>query len=111
MENPYKNIQLKNWPDYWLAVTGFSFVIIFGGLVAGQQLPGGIVAWVMLFGGLVIFSIGAQISHYKVHLKGIEGNMNVWVSKWRHNFLADALAVVGLLLVLCALAKLLNYLG
>jgi len=109
MENPFKNIQLKNWPDYWLAVTGISFVILLGGLVAGQQLLGGTVNWVMFFGGLILFGIGAQKAHYKAHINGIEGNMNVWVSKWRHSLLADVFAVAGLLLVLFAIAKFIGY--
>ncbi len=103
MENPFKNIQLKNWPDFLLAISGVSFVLVLGALVADQKLPGGTVAWAMLFGGLVIFGIGAQKAHYKTHIKNIKGNANVWVSKWRHSLLADAFAGVGLLLILFAI--------
>lgn len=109
MENPFKNIQLKNWPDYWLAVTGASFVILLGGLVAGQQLPGGTVNWVIFFGGLVLLGIGAQKAHYKVHIKDGEGNMNVWVSKWRHSIAADIFVIVGLLLVLFSIEKFIGH--
>jgi hypothetical protein len=99
MSNPFQNIQLKNWPDYWLAVNGISFVLILGALVAGQELLGRTVTWVILFGGFLFFGIGAKKSHYKAHVKGVQGNMNVWVSKWRHSFLADAFAIIGIVLV------------
>lgn len=109
VENPFRNIQLKNWPDFWLAITGIAFVVVLTGLVAGQQLPGGSATWVMLFGGFVMFGIGAQKAHYKAHLKGVEGNINVWVSKWRHSLLADLFAVIGVLLVLCAVVLFLGW--
>jgi hypothetical protein len=51
MDNPLKNIQLKNWPDYWLAITGISFALVLGGLISGQHLPGMTVYWVMLLAG------------------------------------------------------------
>lgn len=102
MSNPFKNIQLKNWPDFWLAVTGPAFIIVLGALVTGKNIPGNTVTWVILFGGLVLFGIGAQKAHYKAHIKGVQGNMNVWVSKWRHSFLANTFAILGLALVLLA---------
>jgi hypothetical protein len=100
MVNPFKNIELKNWPDYWLAVSGLGFIILLGALVAGKNQPGSTVAWVILFGGLLLFGIGGKIAHYKAHIKGVEGNINVWVSKWRHGFLADTLAIIGIILII-----------
>ena len=109
MENPFKNIRLKHWPDYWLALTGPCLIIFLGALVANAEIPGNTVTWVILFSGMFIFGIGAQVAHYKIHLKGLEGNANVWISKWRHSFLANIFAVVGLSLILCAAAIFLVY--
>ncbi|MDR4516628.1 MAG: hypothetical protein MRK00_04485 [Nitrosomonas sp.] len=109
MVNPFKNIQLKYWPDYLLAITGVSFLVLLVGMISGRQIPGGIVYWVILFGGLVSFGIGAQIAHYRAHLKEIEGNINIWVSKWRHTILADSFAVIGVILVLYALGHFLGF--
>ena len=109
MTNPFKNIPLKDWPDYWLAVTGISFIIILSGLAAGKEFPGGTVAWIILFGGLLLFGIGAKKSYYKAHIKGVEVNINVWVSKWRHGFLSNTFAVIGVCMVLFSLSIFLGY--
>lgn len=98
MTDPFKNIQLKDWPDFFLAISGTSFVLILGALVAHQNMPGGIVNWLLFFGGTVLFGIGAKKAHYKARDINLPGN--VWVSKWRCDFLANTFALGGVALVL-----------
>ena len=51
------------------------------------------------FGGLVLFGIGGKAAHYKYRDPSIKGNSNAWFSGWRHSFLADTLAALGLVFV------------
>lgn len=99
MNNPFRNIQLKDWPDFLLAISGVSFVLslvaLFGGLsIAAMIVP--------VFGGLVLFGIGGKIAHYRYRDASIIGNSNAWFAGWRHSFLADIFAGLGVFLILIA---------
>lgn len=99
MENPFRNIQLKDWPDFLLAITGFSFVISLIALFGGSAFAG---LFVLAFGGLVLFGIGGKVAHYRFRDATIKGNSNAWFPGWRHSLLADCFAGLGMLLVIVA---------
>lgn len=100
MENPFKNIQLKDWPDFLLAISGVTFVVSLIALFGGSSFAG---LLVLTFGGLVLFGIGGKIAHYRFRDATIQGNSNAWFSGWRHSLLADCFAALGILLVVIAI--------
>ncbi|MEP2627445.1 MAG: hypothetical protein ABJP66_06585 [Hyphomicrobiales bacterium] len=100
MENPLKNIEFKVWPDYLLAVSALLLVISVGALFAGAPLGLPLSA---LFGGFFLFAIGGKIAHYKFRAPEAKGNANVWVSGWRHSFVADCFALLGVGLIVWAI--------
>lgn len=96
MENPLKNIELKVWPDFLLAVSAVCLVMAVGSLLAGVPIA---LPLSPLFGGIFVFAIAAKISHYRFRDRSIKGNSNAWFSGWRHSVLADGLAVGGIGLI------------
>ncbi|WP_115718825.1 hypothetical protein [Gallaecimonas mangrovi] len=95
MSNPFKNIELKYWPDFVLAISGISFVMVLGALIAGVTLPGGTLGWVLLFFGVIAFGVAGKHAHYRRHDKEI----HKWVSAWRASFLSNILVLVSLGLI------------
>ena len=77
LENPFRNIQLKDWPDFLLAVSGVSFVVSLIAFFGGSSSA---VPFVLVFGGLVLFGIGGKIAHYRFRDGAIKGNSNALVS-------------------------------
>jgi hypothetical protein len=89
----FKNAKIQYWPEYWLVICGACLVVVLTGVVAGRlDVP-----WLLLFGGLCLFGFGAKIAHYRERDKKLSSN--VWVSKWRHSFMADVFALCGFCLV------------
>lgn len=99
VENPFKNIQLKDWPDFLLAISGVSFIVSLIALFGGSSFAA---ALVLVFGGFVLFGIGGKAAHYRFRDSSIKGNSNAWFSGWRHSLLADSLAGSGVLLIVAA---------
>lgn len=99
MENPFKNIQLKDWPDFLLAITGVSFVTSLIALFGDSSFAS---LFVLTFGGLALLGIGGKIAHYRFRDPTIKGNSNAWFPGWRHSLLADCFAGLGILLVVVA---------
>lgn len=95
MSDPFKNIELKYWPDFLLAVSGTFSVMVLGALIAGIVLPGGTLGWVLMFLGVVAFGIAGKNAHYRRHDKKI----HKWVSAWRPNFLSNIFILVSLGLI------------
>jgi hypothetical protein len=93
--NPFKNIRVKYWPDYLLAVTGTCFIITVLTYLTGidRAFP-----LMVIFGGLILFGIGGEIAHYRYSIKGYGGMVSQQFSGWRHTFLANSFALLGILL-------------
>lgn len=96
MNNPFTNIELKVWPDFLLAISGVLLVAAVVVMFAGNELA---LRLSLGFGGLVLFGIGGKAAHYKYRDPSIKGNSNAWFSGWRHSFLADIFAALGIVLV------------
>ncbi|RYZ73445.1 MAG: hypothetical protein EOP09_01880 [Proteobacteria bacterium] len=86
----FKNASIRYWPDYWLVFAGTVTVLAMGSYIAAGLHP----LWISLTFGLFLFGTGAKIAHYLVRDK--TSTVNAWFSKWRHSFMADSFAAVGL---------------
>lgn len=106
MENPLKNIQLKDWPDFLLAVSGASLCVSVIAILSGSALGA---SYALLFGGVFLFGVGGKIAHYKYRDPDIKGNINAWFTGWRHGLLADSFAIIGILLVFLAIYAFLHF--
>ena len=102
MDNPFKNIQLKDWPDFLLAISGLSFVVSLIALFGGSSFAD---EFLLVFGGLVLFGIGGKVAHYRFRDAAIKGNSNAWFPGWRHSVLADSFAAFGVLLIVLAVIR------
>ncbi|MBE9516435.1 MAG: hypothetical protein IME93_05605 [Proteobacteria bacterium] len=93
--NPFKNIRIKYWPDYLLAVVGTCTIAAVIAYLAdsNRALP-----LMEIFGGLTLFGIGGEIAHYVYSKKGYGGMVSQHFSGWRHTLLADLFAVIGLVI-------------
>ncbi|WP_440997545.1 hypothetical protein [Arhodomonas sp. SL1] len=97
MENPFKNIELKFWPDFLLAISGLAFVVSVAAMYSGATLARSLSVG---FFGLVLFGIGGKISHHRFRDPNIRENSNAWFSGWRHSMLANLFAAIGVIIVL-----------
>lgn len=91
MSNPFSNIELKHWPDFVLAISGISFVMVLAALISSTNLPGGTLGWVTLMAGVVCFGIAGKHAHYRRHDKDI----HKWISAWRMSVLSNILVVIA----------------
>ena len=98
VENPFRSIRLRYWPDYLLVFAGALFMIVFVAFVAGASIPGGGPSWLAILGGAVLFGIAGEKAHYRYYVKIPKANMQVPTSGWLHGIFADTMAGVGLIL-------------
>ena len=96
----FKNIKLESWVDYLFAISGIVLILSLVATFSGNILSKYICA---ISVGIVLFSIAGKKAHYKYRDKNISGNSNVWLSGWKHGFISDLLASIGILIVIVAL--------
>lgn len=101
MESPFKNIELKHWPDFLLAISGAAFLASLVALYSDVQIAKYLS---IFFFGFVLFGIGGKIAHYKYRDPNIGGNVNAWFSGWKHSLLADSFALFGVILIVLSIA-------
>lgn len=85
-----------------LSISGASYVASLIALFGGSSFTS---FFVLIFGGLVLFGVGGKIAHYRFRDATIKGNSNAWFPGWRHSFLADSFAVLGVLLVIISIIR------
>ena len=100
LDNPLRNIQLKEWPDFVMAISGVSLVSSVVGMLSGVKLG---YPCTLMFGGAFLFGLGGRIAHFKYRDASVKGNSNAWFSGWRHTTLADSFALLGVSMVLFAI--------
>lgn len=98
MKNPLEKLELKTWPDILLAMVALPFVISFGAMfpISTRSFA---VPITLIVAGIVLFGIAGKLSYHRYHDKSTAGNSNTWVAGWRHSFLGNSIATIGISLV------------
>lgn len=99
VKNPLEKLELKTWPDVLLAILAIPFLIAFGAIFL-ETTRSFATPITLIIAGIIFWGLAGKISYYRFHDKSIKGNMNAWFSGWRHSFLGDSIAVIGIALIL-----------
>ncbi|MDO6725158.1 hypothetical protein Q4560_17970 [Celeribacter halophilus] len=88
-----KYMKLKAWPDYLFAVSASGLVVLVG-IFQATETEFALSVFLLLL-GMCLVSLAGKVAVYKARLS-VDGNMNVWVERWRHGIVQDFIALLGL---------------
>jgi len=86
----------KEWPDFVLVVAVGVLLLIVPHLFAGHRLAPGMA---FLATGTFVFGLAGKLSFYKYRDPSVIGNTNAWFSGWRHSWIGNIFALIGITLI------------